>query len=111
MQLSGKVVLVTGAQQGIGAAMAREFAAAGADIAINWLDDERAAQRVADQVRGSGRRAILVRADVSQLKQVEAMVALNAVDKHKVIDFFTHIREYIGGFLHNRKERSNELVA
>ena len=59
MQLTGKVVLVTGAQQGIGAAMAREFAAAGADIAINWLDDEGAAQRVADQVRASGRRAII----------------------------------------------------
>jgi NAD(P)-dependent dehydrogenase (short-subunit alcohol dehydrogenase family) len=75
MQLSGKVVLVTGAQQGIGAAMAREFAAAGADIAINWLDDEGAAQRVADQVRAFGRRAIMLQADVSQLEQVEAMVS------------------------------------
>jgi NAD(P)-dependent dehydrogenase (short-subunit alcohol dehydrogenase family) len=75
MQLTGKVVLVTGAQQGIGAAMAREFAAAGADVAINWLDDEGAAQHVADQVRAGGRRAILVRADVRQLEQVKAMVS------------------------------------
>src|SRR4029077_5599244 len=75
MQLTGKVVLVTGAQQGIGAAMAREFAAEGGDVAINWLDDEIAAQRVADQVRGNGRRAILVRADVGQLEQVKAMVS------------------------------------
>ena len=55
--------------------MAREFAAAGADIAINWLDDEGAAQRVADQVRASGRRATLLRADVSQLEQVKTMVS------------------------------------
>ncbi len=41
------VVLVTGAQQGIGRAMALEFAAAGADVASNWLDDDAAAQRVA----------------------------------------------------------------
>ena len=75
MQLTGKVVLVTGAQQGIGAAMAREFAAAGADVAINWLDDEGAAQHVADQVRACGRRAILVRADVSRIDQVQAMVS------------------------------------
>ena len=64
MQFAGKVVLVTGAQQGIGRAMALEFAAAGADVAINWLDDDGAAQRVADEVRACGRRAILVNADV-----------------------------------------------
>src|SRR5215813_997534 len=75
MQLTGKVVLVTGAQQGIGAAMAREFPAAGADVAINWLDDEGAAQRVANEVRGNGRRVILVKADVGQLEQVKAMVS------------------------------------
>src|SRR5215472_10904512 len=75
MQLTGKVVLVTGAQQGIGRAMAREFAAAGADVAINWLDDEGAAQRVADEVRTCGRRALLVKADVGRIEQVQAMVS------------------------------------
>ncbi|MBV8334451.1 MAG: SDR family NAD(P)-dependent oxidoreductase [Alphaproteobacteria bacterium] len=75
MQLAGRVVLVTGAQQGIGRAMALAFAAAGADVAINWLDDERAGQAVAEQVRAQGRRAQLVRADVGELQQVQAMVA------------------------------------
>ena len=75
MDFAGKVVLVTGAQQGIGRAMALEFAAAGADVAVNWLDDETAAQGVADQVRAGGRREILVRADVGQIQQVQAMVA------------------------------------
>jgi 3-oxoacyl-[acyl-carrier protein] reductase len=59
MQFSGKVVLVTGAQQGIGRAMALESAAAGADVAINWFDDDGAGQRVADDVRACGRRADL----------------------------------------------------
>jgi NAD(P)-dependent dehydrogenase (short-subunit alcohol dehydrogenase family) len=75
MKCLGKVVLVTGAQQGIGRAMAAEFAAAGADVAINWLDDEGAAQQVAEAVRGHGRRAFLVKADVGRLDQIGAMVS------------------------------------
>jgi len=75
MSFAGKVVLVTGAQQGIGRAMALEFAAAGADVAINWLDDEKAATRVAEGVRTAGRRALLVQADVGRLADVTAMVA------------------------------------
>jgi NAD(P)-dependent dehydrogenase (short-subunit alcohol dehydrogenase family) len=75
MSCAGKVVLVTGAQQGIGRAMALEFAAAGADVAVNWLDDEAAAIKVADGVRAAGRRALLVKADVGRLDAVAAMVA------------------------------------
>ena len=75
MQCAGKIVLVTGAQQGIGRAMAVEFAAAGADIAVNWLDDQDAAEHVANQVRGCGRRALLVKADMAQIEQVRSMVS------------------------------------
>jgi NAD(P)-dependent dehydrogenase (short-subunit alcohol dehydrogenase family) len=75
MQCAEKVVLVTGAQQGIGRAMAIEFAAAGADVAINWLDDEDGAGRVADHVRSCGRRAMLVQADVARIEQVQSMVS------------------------------------
>jgi NAD(P)-dependent dehydrogenase (short-subunit alcohol dehydrogenase family) len=79
MQCADKIVLVTGAQQGIGRAMALEFAAAGADVAVNWLDDEGAAERVAERVRAAGRRAFLVQANVASLSTVTAMVA--AVEK------------------------------
>ncbi|MGH7098304.1 MAG: SDR family NAD(P)-dependent oxidoreductase [Stellaceae bacterium] len=73
--MTGKIVLVTGAQQGIGRAMAVAFAAAGADIAVNWLDDETAAGAVAAEVRGHGRRALTVKADVGRVGEVAAMVA------------------------------------
>ncbi|HEX5319043.1 MAG TPA: glucose 1-dehydrogenase [Stellaceae bacterium] len=69
------VVLVTGAQQGIGAAMATAFAAAGSDVAINWLDDEAAAERVADRVRAAGRRAATLRADLGKIEEARGLVA------------------------------------
>jgi 3-oxoacyl-[acyl-carrier protein] reductase len=69
-----KVVLVTGAQQGIGRAMAVKFAEAGADVAINWLDDQAAAEAVAADVRALGREAILVRADIGKVGDIKTMV-------------------------------------
>src|SRR6478672_7581675 len=75
MRLAGKTALVTGAQQGIGRAIALAFACEGADIAINWLDDESAANELADAVRALGRRAALIRADVGQFEAGPEMVA------------------------------------
>jgi NAD(P)-dependent dehydrogenase (short-subunit alcohol dehydrogenase family) len=69
-----KVVLVTGAQQGIGAACALAFAAAGYDVAVNWLDDQAAAERVAAGVRGHGRRAALVQGSVGTVPGCQGIV-------------------------------------
>ena len=75
MKLAGKIALVTGAQQGIGAAIAVALAEDGADVAISWLDDEAAAEAVAGRIREAGRRVHLVRADVARLADIESMVA------------------------------------
>lgn len=75
MRLAGKVALVTGAQQGIGRAIAVALAREGADVAVNFLDDRAAGERVAGLVRGLGRKAIAVEGDVARIRDVEAMVA------------------------------------
>ena len=74
MRLTGKVALVTGAQQGIGRAIALAFAREGADVGVNYLDDRGAADTVVQEVRGAGRRAVLVQADIAQPASAQAMV-------------------------------------
>src|SRR3979490_1147468 len=75
MKVAGKVALVTGAQQGIGAAIGRALAEEGADVALTWLDDQPGAEAVANYARQAGRRAHLIKADVAKLADIEAMTA------------------------------------
>lgn len=70
---TNRFLLVTGAGRGIGAAVARQAAAAGWDLALNFARDGAAAQTVADDVRRLGRRAITLQADVADEAQVLAM--------------------------------------
>ncbi len=70
-----RVLLITGASRGIGAACARLAAREGWDVAVNFARDEGAAEQVVHQVRSLGRRAIAVRADVADEAAVLAMFA------------------------------------
>ncbi len=75
IDLSGKVALVTGASRGIGRSCALALAEAGADVVINYMTSQSAAREVAQEVQSLGRRAVVVKADVSELDDIEAMVA------------------------------------
>jgi len=65
---------VTGAQQGIGRAIALAFAQEGADVLVNYLDDRAAAEQVAEQARKAGVRAVVAQADVSRVDEGQALV-------------------------------------
>jgi NAD(P)-dependent dehydrogenase (short-subunit alcohol dehydrogenase family) len=74
VKLKAKVALITGASRGIGRGIAEVFAEEGADVAVNYVSEARAAEEVACYVRSKGRRAITVKADVTSRPQVQSMV-------------------------------------
>lgn len=83
--LTNKRVLITGASRGVGAALAKIMAQRGADIVLNYRSKRPRAEAVAQQVRGLGRRAVLVQADITVQEDVarimrETGTALGGLD-------------------------------
>ncbi|MEN0084157.1 MAG: SDR family oxidoreductase [Leifsonia sp.] len=74
-KLTGKVALITGADSGIGKAVAIAYAREGADIAISYLEEDDDAEDTATWVREAGRRALLLRGDVSDPQHCRDLVA------------------------------------
>jgi 3-oxoacyl-[acyl-carrier protein] reductase len=73
MSLGGKRALVTGSSRGIGAAIARALAKEGAAVVVNHRNSEDEAEGVAESIRSAGGKAIVVRADVSDVASVDSM--------------------------------------
>jgi 3-oxoacyl-[acyl-carrier protein] reductase len=73
VDLSGKRALVTGSSTGIGRAIALALARNGADVVVNYCSSRDAAEEVASQIRGMGRRCAVVQADVSKKPQVQSL--------------------------------------
>ncbi len=72
--LDKKIVLVTGASSGIGRAIALRCAGAGADLAITYRNNQSGAEATAKEIRSMGRRAEVLRADISRGEEIEALV-------------------------------------
>ncbi len=71
--LKGQKALVTGANSGIGKAVAIELGKAGADVVVNFVHGEDRAREVADEINQNGSKSLAVQADVSNEAQVQAM--------------------------------------
>ena len=85
MRLENKVAIVTGSSSGIGAAIALAFAAEGAAVVINYSRHPDSAQKVLDEIESAGGKGLVVGADVSDPKEVEAMIQ-KAVDAFGRLD-------------------------
>ena len=72
--LAGQTAIVTGANSGIGEGVARHYAAAGANVAVNWVANPEATDRIVEEINaGGGGKALGVKADVGDEDQVRAM--------------------------------------
>lgn len=84
MKFKGKVILVTGAGRGIGAAIARAFAQEGAMVVVNYLQNAAAAQAVVEACKQLGGDAWSIQADVSSEPAVGAMVEQVLLEMGKI---------------------------
>ena len=72
-KLTGQVAVVTGASKGIGADIARHFAAEGAAVVVNYSSSKEGADRVVDEITKRGGKAIAVQANVARKAEVERL--------------------------------------
>ncbi len=85
MKLDGKAVVVTGGSSGIGRAIVRRCAEAGADVLFTYRRNRAGAEAAAGDVRGGGRRVEVVQADISREEDI-ATLARNASEKLGRVD-------------------------
>jgi 3-oxoacyl-[acyl-carrier protein] reductase len=84
IDLSNKVALVTGGSRGIGSSIATTLAGAGAEVIINYSGSKTSADEIVDKIEQTGRKALAIKADVSDPEQVDNMIKL-------AIEHFGHI--------------------
>lgn len=74
-KLAGKIAVVTGASKGIGAAIAKDLAAEGAAVVVNYASSKAGADKVVAEITAAGGKAIAVQADLSRPEEVTRLLA------------------------------------
>jgi 3-oxoacyl-[acyl-carrier protein] reductase len=74
-KLAGKVAVVTGASKGIGAGIARQLAAEGASVVVNYASSKTGAEKVVEEISGNGGKAIAVQGDMAKRADIKRLFA------------------------------------
>ena len=101
--LAGQIALVTGANSGIGKAVAIGLGKAGADVIVNYVADDRAADAVVAEIEAAGGGAIAIKADVAREAEVRAMFG-------QVIDRFGTLHILVNNAGLQRDARFDEMT-
>jgi len=88
--LTGKTALVTGGSRGLGRAIALAFAEQGAGVAINYRGNADAADEVAAEITGAGRRAVTIQGDTSQGREACEAIVKAALDGFGSVDILVN---------------------
>ena len=89
MRFKDKVALITGSGRGIGRACALRFASEGADVVVNFFRNRAPAEETAAEIRALGRRALVVKANVGELNELDSLFAAAEVE-FGGIDYYIH---------------------
>jgi len=103
-KLKGKKTLITGADSGIGRAVALAFAREGADVVVSYLDEEEDAQETRRLIEDSGRKCLLVPGDISDSAHCRALVA-------KAVQAFGRIDVLVNNAAHQNSFESIEDIS
>jgi len=101
--LAGQIALVTGANSGIGKAVAIGLGKAGADVIVNYVADDRAADAVVAEIEAAGGGAIAIKADVAREAEVQAMF-------RQVVDRFGTLHILVNNAGLQRDARFDEMT-
>lgn len=109
--LTGKVAIVTGASRGIGRSIALELAKAGANVVINYKNNEEEAKRTLEFVKSLGASSIIVKADVSIYNEAKLLIdkTLNYFGKIDILVNNAGISK-VGLFIDMHEDEWNEIM-
>lgn len=87
MRFKDKVALVTGSGRGIGSAIVQRFAQEGADVVVNFFRNREPAEETADRIRSMGRRALVVKANIGELDDLDMLIE-KSIEEYGGVDYY-----------------------